>query len=262
VSATPLITPRGVNKNRNWKRYDANLQGIALRAIGTRASFGSVSEGSRRDGSEHSIGGTVTERGIGLLDYGVLDARYFDYIELGGDSKGWTYRADGQLSIGPRWRWSRFTAGVMRIGARAHIARFGGVFTSDIRAPALAVGLRHESTRLHVDAVVEYSPVLAGYFEPPAGSYALRKSQSGTALLSVSWERLRLDAEFTRYWRESAPHSIDECSAWACAYLGWGLICLDGRLQHVPSSEGNRQVTGGSVGLSALIGKYDWLHSD
>lgn len=260
--APPLILPRSTKRYRHWKRHDKTLEGIALRALGLRAVAGTVDPGSNGQSTDHPIGATLVERGLGLIDYGLLDARYLDEFQLGGDSKGWTYRADAQLSLGPRWRWTQTTSGVLRVGARAHIAQSGGVYSSDVRAPTLALGVRHASSTWHLDAAAEYAPVLTGFFEPPTTSYSVRGSQAGAAVLSFGWNNLHFDAEYTRYWRDDSPHSVNQGSAWGCAYLGWGLLCLDGRMQHIPSTEVSNHFFAVSAGVSALIGKYEWLHSD
>ncbi len=256
---TQLLPPR--RAKRPWKRHDQDLQGTALRAFGLRVGGGSLSPDASGDGTDHPVGLTLAERGVGLLDYGVLDARYLDYLEFGEDTQGWTYRADGQLSLGPRWAWTRWTAGVLRAGARAHIARSGHLFTSDVRAPFLDLGVRHSSADFQLDAVAEVAPVLAGYVEPAAQSFALRKSQAVAGLLSFTWSGLRLDAEVTRYYRPDGP-DVSEGRAWACGFLGWGFVCLDGRVLQVAGSEDTREATGYSLGLSALAGQYDWLHGD
>lgn len=262
ATPAPLILPRNTKRYRHWKRNDKSMEGIALRALGLRAVAGSVDPGSDGKGTDHPAGVTLIERGFGLIDYGLLDARYLDEFQLGGDSRGWAYRADAQLSLGPRWRWTQTTSGVLRAGARAHIAQSGGVYSSDVRAPTLALGVRHTSSTWHLDAAAEYAPVLTGFLEPPTSSYSVRGSQAGAAILSFGWNNLHFDAEYTRYWRDDSPHAVNQGSAWGCAYLGWGLLCLDARMQHIPSTESSNRFFAASAGISALIGKYEWLHSD
>jgi hypothetical protein len=257
-----FIVPKRIKTQKNWKRHDGDLYGPALRALGLRASVGSVTPDSHGRGSDHPVGGSVVERGMGLLDYGAFDARYFDYLEFGKGSKGWTYRADGQLSLGPRWLWTHSTGGVLRLGARAHIADSGKLYSSDVRIPTLAVGVRHESSAFHLDLAVEYAPVLAGYLEPPKASYDLRKSHSGAALLSLTLGRFRFDGEFARYWPDSGPNSVNDGRGWGCAYLGWGMVCVDGRWVRVPGEDGHKRVNAISTGLSVLVSQYDWLISN
>jgi hypothetical protein len=189
-----------------------------------------------------------------------LSARYLDYLSFGADADGISYRAEGQLSLGPRLRLDPHHALFLRLGARGRIVRAAGIYDSAVELPVLEAGVRHESSWAHIEAAAVAAPVLAGFYRPPEGTLALRGARSSGGHVSLAAGRVRFDAEGAWVWRTDGV-LLQQTRIQACWALEKALLCADGRSVWVPS--GTHAVPESSAhwaGLSLLVGQREWLY--
>jgi len=246
--------PRGEEARKPEGQRGRNAPDLSGAGIRTLGVLGVVAwnEGST------SVGASLYERGLGLLNHEWISTRYLDFLELGGDSGGLRYRADAQLAIGPRWLWSTHHALLARLGARAHVARSVALYTSDVRLPELQLGHQSSFRRGQIDVGAHGSLVPWGRLESSAGRGVLDGARAFGAYGAVAWESFRLDADWSRFRGQGKPHA-DDLRGHLCWLWSRVMACADGRVLHGATPGDRTRIRGGFVGVSALVGQLEWL---
>lgn len=247
----PPQKPAGSIKSIHGARRAPDLTGTAIRTIGAR---GYLADGDRSLGG----GASLYARGLGLLSHEWLSFRYMDYIELGADSEGLLYRLDGQLAGGPQWRYLDDHSMFARIGARAQVARMAALYTAAVRAPELQLGHHSKGDELQLDLAAHGSYVPLGHVIPNGPKYSVAGAWATGAYLSFGWQRLRVDAEWTRMWTDTSR--TDELTGNVCALWAAVAVCADARLFNGKDTRMPlRAHQSVFIGLAVLLGQIEWI---
>jgi hypothetical protein len=246
----PPQKPAGSIKSLHSTRRSPDLKGMAIRTIGAR---GYLADG---DGSLEG-GGGLYARGVGLLSHEWLSFRYMDYLELGADSEGLLYRLDGQLAGGPQWRYLDEHSVFARFGARAQVARMAALYTAAVRAPELQLGHHSSGDELQIDLAAHGSYVPLGHVIPNGPKYSVAGAWATGAYLSFGWQRVRVDAEWTRMWADSSR--TDELTSNVCALWAGVAVCADARLFNGKDTRPSGTHQSVFIGLAILLGQIEWL---
>lgn len=250
----------------------SKLSGSAVRVIGPEASAAFASGSRERTG----WGGSLSERGVGLLNHGVFSARYFDLLRFGGDNHGVLYHAEANLGAGLRLRPSLHHALFVRAAGGLRVQQVSRVYASAVHIPELQSGYQYTLSRTLVELAASggYSPWRR--FHVAGRPSNLDSSWSLGGVLTLSRDAWRLDANWraslqAQEQKEPAPRITNSSTSGGAAQTGtevsanlcylWTTTALCSNAQYLSSTfAGQRRSTELLVaGLAIQLGQMQWL---
>jgi len=233
--------------------------GFAMRALSLRIS----DERTHIGGDSRTAGSAgVEERALSYLSLGKLNARYTDFLSLGGGDAG----VDGGLgvdaAIGYQPLLGEHHGPFVRFGIRAHSLYRGRFHTSLFELPQAQLGYSYIRRTLHLEAGARSGPVLTGRYGVEGGAATdLGGSLEVGGYVAVGVRPLRLDVEASRVRIDpGAEGPVNSIDALLCGAMARPIVCFHGSAVRgdLVGTTGLTRATAAYVGLTVGFGPVEW----
>lgn len=233
--------------------------GFAMRTLSLRSS----EERTHIGDDDRAVGGAgVEERSLAYLTLGKVNARYTDFIALGGGPGGFDGGLGVDAAIGYEPLFGDHHGPFARVGIRAH-AFYGQHFhTSVLELPQMQLGYSYLRHALHLEAGARTGPVLTGRYGVDGGTTtSLGGSFEVGGYVALGARPVRLDLEASRVRLDPGPEGpVESLEALLCGALARPNICLraSGMRATLVGIAGPTRATAAYLGLTVGIGPAEW----
>jgi hypothetical protein len=230
------------------------MRSFALRASEERTHI------ADRDQTAASVG--IEEHAAAYMSLGGWNARYTDFLAVGGGNAGFDGGLGFDAAIGAQPLFGPGHGPFGRFGMRAHYFYRGRFHTSVLELPQLQLGYSYLHRTLHVEAGARGGPVLTGRYGVEGGAATrLDGSIEVGGYLAFGLRPLRLDLEASRVRLDGGVSGpVESLDGFLCGVLGRPIVCFRGSAVrgNLVGATGLARATAVYLGITIGYGPVEW----